>query len=280
MIPLVIVGCVVAALGAGVAALGIALARMQDKGRHVFGGGRRPLRPLALLATVEMWLRWWDWAPVRGHWYRQYRRDSRKAFAEEMAARDFGATARPAEDNPPVHDVLSAGWDQIRAGMAKPSPGGIVTEAEVIAEWELARGRLRARYGDGEHGHVGGPGDEWPAEWPDAPVRRSAGRPGAVPMSDSPAVVPGVGWRVPEGYQPRRVNGQYLGTQPRRTPRPGPFTAVDMPACAPEPGPGHPEDDVDPAPPVLGFARSLAYGVASCQLDVAEAERLAEAMRP
>ena len=65
--------------------------------------------------------------------------------------------------------------------------------------------------------------------------------------------------------------------RPRRG---GPFTAVDMPACPPEPGPGHPEDDVDPAPPVLGFARSLVYGEA-CQLDVAEAERrFALAMGP
>lgn len=76
----------------------------------------------------------------------------------------------------------------------------------------------------------------------------------------------------------RHVNGRYLGTQPRRDR--SPFTRADMPACpAPEPEPVQPDDDVDPAPPVLGFARSLVYGQA-CVLDVDEAERMAEAMRP
>ena len=76
--------------------------------------------------------------------------------------------------------------------------------------------------------------------------------------------------------------GRNLGTMPRRTPALGPFTQVDMPACPePEPGPAFdPCDDIEPAPPVLGFARSLVYGEA-CEIDVAEAERqFALAMGP
>lgn len=80
----------------------------------------------------------------------------------------------------------------------------------------------------------------------------------------------------------RPVNGRNLGTLPRLD-RQGPFTVVDMPAIpAPdEPGPawGDPGDGLDPAPPVLGFARSLVYGEA-CVLDVAEAERLKGLMIP
>jgi hypothetical protein len=85
---------------------------------------------------------------------------------------------------------------------------------------------------------------------------------------------------------PRRpVNGRYLGTQPRRTPRPGPFTAVDMPACPePEPGPawGDPGDGLGPdVPLVRPWSPEIAYGVDRCEIDVAEAERqFALAMGP
>lgn len=84
----------------------------------------------------------------------------------------------------------------------------------------------------------------------------------------------------------RPVNGVYRGTQPRRTP--GPFTAVDMPTTpAPDPGPAWRTaaewDSLGPDVPIARpwTADRVAYGVASCQLDVAEAQRqFALAMGP
>lgn len=81
----IVFGCVVAAMTA-VAILGILIVTQEDTGRHVHGSGRRSLRPRALLASVELWLRWWEWPAVQAHYTRQYRRADRKAFAAEMAA--------------------------------------------------------------------------------------------------------------------------------------------------------------------------------------------------
>lgn len=79
--------------------------------------------------------------------------------------------------------------------------------------------------------------------------------------------------------------GRNLGTQPRRTPRQGPFTQVDMPALpAPEPsGPARAWDPGDGLGPDVPIARPFAPTPTwneKCQLDVAEAERLKEAMIP
>jgi hypothetical protein len=89
---------------------------------------------------------------------------------------------------------------------------------------------------------------------------------------------------VPVPAPRRPVNGQYRGTQPRLT-RPGPFTAVDMPAVPePEPGPawGDPGDGLGPDVPIVRpWSPEIAYGADRCQLDVAEAERrFALAMGP
>ena len=90
----------------------------------------------------------------------------------------------------------------------------------------------------------------------DREVRREFRRRPLVPMSPDPAARPFPGWQVPADYPPRRVNGQDLGPQPRRSP-----------AVRPAVRPGHPPWVTAEMPAVTGFRRSDA------ELDGIEWER-------
>ena len=77
-------------------------------------------------AGFELWLHWWEWRPVRAHWYRQYRRADRKAFAAEMAARDAAPIVTDAE--------VREEWERLAAERGTPVPD----DTGLIGEWAHA----------------------------------------------------------------------------------------------------------------------------------------------
>jgi hypothetical protein len=170
-----------------------------------------------------------------------------------------------------------AGWAAIRAGMGRPPRyadtsrtlaemcGPIVTDDEVAEEWSL---RPLSREGIRE-------------QWDRA----------SVPMSPDPAVKPGVGWQVPDDWRLPGGRG-LMFVRPNKQP----WSTASMPAIrvgVPEKMPTPQSHYCDsgncevcgdgtgdePVPLARPYAPSPTYGEA-CELDVAEAERLAEAMRP
>jgi hypothetical protein len=113
--------------------------------RRLAAGLWMPLR--AVLAGFELRLHWWDWAPVRAHWYRQYRRADRKAFAAEMAAR-VAAVA-------PIVTEVREGWERLADEMTGEWP----ETAAVAGEHPYPPLPVTLPRPDGivridEHGHV------------------------------------------------------------------------------------------------------------------------------